>query len=248
MVAALALLARSLRRLLQRARRARDLLEESVRDTGRVYRVVAASFGGRWLTAAALGLVRARTHLLWATLGVCALELLILGEVMCSPQSHARVQAWLAARDEGASTAAAIASLIEDRSTADVAALARRTFRAVRACDVTAEAIASSTPNKALYEQLSSACELGACDGFVSHSWTDQAASKWRALQAWRAAFVAKHGREPLIWLDRLCVDQESIGDNLACLPVYLAGCNSLVMLVGPTYLSRLWCAVELEV
>ena len=33
---------------------------------------------------------------------------------------------------------------------------------------------------------------------------------------------------------------------QLPSLPVYLAGCNTLLVLLGPTYLSRLWCVVEL--
>merc|ERR1712066_918250 len=30
------------------------------------------------------------------------------------------------------------------------------------------------------------------------------------------------------------------------CLPVYLSGCSRLVVLAGTTYLSRLWCIIEL--
>ena len=37
------------------------------------------------------------------------------------------------------------------------------------------------------------------------------------------------------------CIDQTSIDDSLACLPVFLAGCNQLLVLAGPTYTSRLW-------
>ena len=30
------------------------------------------------------------------------------------------------------------------------------------------------------------------------------------------------------------------------CLPVFLAGCQQLVVFLGDTYLSRLWCIIEL--
>lgn len=33
--------------------------------------------------------------------------------------------------------------------------------------------------------------------------------------------------------------------ENLVCLPLFLAGCNSLLILAGHTWLSRLWCVVE---
>ena len=29
------------------------------------------------------------------------------------------------------------------------------------------------------------------------------------------------------------------------CLPVFLSGCNTLLILCGPTYLHRLWCVLE---
>ena len=41
------------------------------------------------------------------------------------------------------------------------------------------------------------------------------------------------------------CIDQQAISASLACLPVYLAGCEQLLVIAGPTYKERLWCAVE---
>jgi len=51
-----------------------------------------------------------------------------------------------------------------------------------------------------------------------------------------------------LLAADRLCIDQKAITESLPLLPVYLAGCNSLLILAGPTYLQRLWCWVEIFV
>ena len=40
--------------------------------------------------------------------------------------------------------------------------------------------------------------------------------------------------------------DQSNIQQSLACLPVFLAGCQMLLVVAGPTYCSRLWCVMEL--
>ena len=45
---------------------------------------------------------------------------------------------------------------------------------------------------------------------------------------------------------DKACIDQNNIQQSLACLPVFLAGCQTLLVVAGPTYCSRLWCVMEL--
>lgn len=50
------------------------------------------------------------------------------------------------------------------------------------------------------------------------------------------------------VWLDKCCIDQNDIEANLMCLPVFLAGCNRLLVLSGETYLQRLWCVMELMI
>jgi hypothetical protein len=89
---------------------------------------------------------------------------------------------------------------------------------------------------------------IGEIDAFVSHSWHDDPKEKWAALETWCNDFHAKHGRQPKLWLDFCCIDQKDIEANVRCLPVYLAGCHSLLVIAGPTYVRRLWCAVELFV
>jgi hypothetical protein len=90
---------------------------------------------------------------------------------------------------------------------------------------------------------LSEPAILGEVDAFLSHSWHDDPDAKWLAFQAWRDEFKAAHGgREPTVWFDALCIDQNDISAQLPSLPVYLSGCHTLVALHGPTYLSRLWC------
>jgi len=80
----------------------------------------------------------------------------------------------------------------------------------------------------------------------VSHSWHDNPETKWKALQRWRADFVSEHGREPKVWIDKCCIDQSNIQCDLACLPVFLSGCKKIVVFCGASYLSRLWCIMEI--
>merc|ERR1712217_755825 len=80
----------------------------------------------------------------------------------------------------------------------------------------------------------------------ISHSWHDPPEEKWQALQTWRTDFFMLHHREPMVWFDRACIDQTDIENDLRCLPIFLSGCNQLLILCGKTYLSRLWCIMEI--
>ena len=40
---------------------------------------------------------------------------------------------------------------------------------------------------------------------------------------------------------DKACIDQDNIDRSLACLPIFLAGCKTLLITAGPTYCTRLW-------
>jgi hypothetical protein len=77
-------------------------------------------------------------------------------------------------------------------------------------------------------------------------SWWDDNVAKHEAPMAWAAAFRRVHRREPLVFLDRYCIDPSDISRALVCLPVLVAGCRRCVVLRGPTLLSRLWCLVEI--
>ena len=46
--------------------------------------------------------------------------------------------------------------------------------------------------------------------------------------------------------IDKACIDQNNIDRSLACLPVFLAGCQKLLIVAGPTYTRRLWCVMEI--
>lgn len=45
----------------------------------------------------------------------------------------------------------------------------------------------------------------------------------------------------PVPQTDKACIDQTRIDEALACLPVFLAGCESLLILPGESYVTRLW-------
>ena len=38
------------------------------------------------------------------------------------------------------------------------------------------------------------------------------------------------------LWLDKVCIDQSAMTDDLRCLPVFLAGCNGMLVTSGTTY------------
>jgi len=80
----------------------------------------------------------------------------------------------------------------------------------------------------------------------VSHAWLDNAAAKWQALERWAKAFQQERGRPPTLWVDVVSIDQSAVAESLACLPIFLAGCESLLVLGGPVYTSRLWCIMEI--
>jgi hypothetical protein len=164
---------------------------------------------------------------------------------------HARfvhhVQSWLMSRGEVASAAAGISELLGARSFERVLEDSRKSFRCVSAERLVFDDMADNRPNIAL-ASLTESARLGQVDAFLSHSWHDEAEAKWAALQKWRANFKKAHAREPLLWIDKYCIDQSEIDTSLACLPVFLAGCKTLLVLCGETYLERLWCLIEIVV
>ena len=40
---------------------------------------------------------------------------------------------------------------------------------------------------------------------------------------------------------DKASIQQDRVEENLALLPIYLAGCKTFVLLLGPSYTKRLW-------
>lgn len=145
-----------------------------------------------------------------------------------------------------AGRAAGVAALIGKKDVNLVLARARRCFQAVPFAKLRREHFATNQEDADLMKGIAQRCQLGEVDAFLSHSWHDDPSEKWAALCAWAAAFEAKHGRAPMVWFDKACLDQKDIEDQLAALPVFLAGSRTLLCVVGPTYIERIWCIIEI--
>jgi hypothetical protein len=155
---------------------------------------------------------------------------------------------WFALPIEQVHAASAIASLMGNRDIPELMEIATARFRSIALDKVTLEAFVSAGGPVGKFHHLTDHASFGEVDAFISQSWHDSAEDRWLTLQKWRAQFVAKHKREPRVWLDKYCVDQGMVDIDLAMLPIFLAGCRSLVVLAGPTFLERMWCIVELFV
>jgi len=108
------------------------------------------------------------------------------------------------------------------------------------------DAFATNSPDPAAYS-CSRPADGQSIDALISHSWQDQPQAKWQALQRWRRAFVAQHGREPRVFIDKYCLRQSQISSELRHLAFYASQCDSIVALVGGSFPKRLWCVIELD-
>ena len=141
--------------------------------------------------------------------------------------------------------AASVAALINDLGVTRALNRAKQNFRGLPLAELTEDDLRSSA-DTGLFEKSAHAA-LGELDAFVSHAWRDPAPPKYAALVAWGRSFEEANGRAPMVWLDKACVNQSRIQEALACLPVWLAGCESLLVLASSSYASRLWCVIELH-
>lgn len=177
--------------------------------------------------------------------------------VLMQPWWNEAIHAFVARWSEGALIAGSISDALitgndERRSWQTIETRMRdahRTFRGVNMALLTLKHLSQPGFSHDAYE-ISVPVKIGMVDAFISHSWHDDADEKWRLLQEWRSAFKQRYCREPMIWIDRCCIDQTAahFKDMLNYLPIYLAGCKTLLALIGPTYPRRLWCVIELYV
>ena len=138
-----------------------------------------------------------------------------------------------------ARSAAAVAALVGGRDPAAALKHGADSFRGLPYASL-GEADFATSGDTGL-NQKTKPVTLGSVDAFLSHSWHDAAADKWKALSSW--ATSRKDAPSTLLWLDKACINQSDIDASLAALPVYLSGCKELLVLVGPSYCSRLWYA-----
>jgi hypothetical protein len=174
-----------------------------------------------------------------------ALFLIAQGVIFGVPNFRAKAQALLSSSGEMRLVGAGIAAAISSSSIEDTSAKAAHYLRYITLDMVAKEDLMGNKPNASLYTR-SRHGKFGQVDAFISHSWSDPSEEKWDALQRWRRNFKISAGREPRVWFDKFCIDQLDIDTSLMCLPVHLAACDKFLILAGPTYLSRMWCAMEL--
>lgn len=98
-------------------------------------------------------------------------------------------------------------------------------------------------------------------DYFISHSWEDVhgrglppadagsdyslADSKFAAISSVVLAFHGRKGRFPTLWLDKTCVNPDKSTD-IEMLPISMAFCDKIIVVMSRSYLRRLWCIWEL--
>ena len=147
----------------------------------------------------------------------------------------------VASRLASASTAAFVSCTAAPNVTAvsPTVAAAKARFRGLPLSYLSVEDMQSNKPSPELFGKTEIQ-ELGEAECFVSHSWSDPGEPKYAALQEWKAPFIEKEV-DPVLWLDKACIDQGDIDANLASLPIFLSGCKSMMCLIGRTYTSRLW-------
>jgi len=172
----------------------------------------------------------------------------LLTSAFSTRRNRGRAHRWLiglAKRGDHQQEAATIAALVSGSRASDVLAEGAKRFRALRLDAISANDLSNNSDTQ-MFSRTEPA-KLGTVDAFISHSWQDDGNAKHAQLQVWAQKLRATNGgQEPLVWLDKACIDQDNIDANLASLPVFLAGCRSLVVLAGQTYCERLWCVVEL--
>ena len=119
-------------------------------------------------------------------------------------------------------------------------------LRAVSLADVTWDEFKQNTPDPRCYLK-SRKVTFDQVDYFISHSWSDDPVAKWDAVQAMRKEFKAKNGREPLVWFDKYCIDQNAIDQSVRRLPIFVVSAQKFFVLLGPSYAARCWVREHAE-
>lgn len=89
-------------------------------------------------------------------------------------------------------------------------------------------------------------CKPGEIDWFISHSWNDNPHEKWKMLKAAAERFYDAEGRWPVLWLDKVCLNQRNIELSLKLLPIYVLASKQVLVLAGDSYITRIWCIWEI--
>lgn len=170
----------------------------------------------------------------------------ILLVAIVTPANVSRAHAFLGSFQvsEQAQSAAGVAAIIGQIEPRKAVQMAKQSFTGISFSTLLLEHFESNSDSGLNAHALPA--QFGEVDAFLSHSWSDPADAKWTALAAWANAFIGKHQRSPVLWLDKACLNQSEIATSLACLPIFLAGCKQLLIIAGPTYVTRIWCILEI--
>jgi len=141
-----------------------------------------------------------------------------------------------------------LASLVTAKSPEEILKAGEQRLRRVPWENLSLEVLLSNKGTPEEVERLSEACQVGDIDFFISHSWSDDPAQKYAVLKELAEDFYKKCKRYPFFWLDKLCINQLSISEDLECLPVFVMACKKMLILGGLTYSTRLWCVWEMYV
>jgi len=167
---------------------------------------------------------------------------LIIASIGASTPVRRSAHAWLGriGTTVEVQAAAGVAALVGALRPAKALVLAKKRF-----CGLPFECLQltdlTTNTDTGLY-QKSVLLQLGQCDAFISHSWSDPGGPKFAVLKLWAKQFENRCGRHPYMWLDKACIQQgPTISEQLACLPIFLSGCKELLVLAGSTFTQRLW-------
>ena len=218
-----------------------------------IARLGSLGWGVLWLGALAAGFALGKSEPVLASMAFWSITCLLQAAVFTA-RNRSRVHEFLGnlGRKDQTNAAAVVAAVVGGLPAKQVFQMAEGQFRGIQFDSLTHEDFASNdlAGKEARDEDLRARTtkrKLGGVDVFLSHSWHDPLKPKWCALEAWAGRFAAKNsGRSPYLWLDKACLDQTNISQSLACLPVFLAGCKTLLVVAGPTYTQRLWCIMEI--
>ena len=170
---------------------------------------------------------------LYGTMGSGAFFLLC-AFVILTPLVRGKVHAWLCQLGSAgeAGRAAGVSALVGKMEPQHALVLARKRFMGLPYSTLR-ETDFSSNADTGLNGKTRR-CRLGGVDAFLSHSWHDSPRNKWRVLEDWARRFVDASGRDPVLWFDKACIFQQgNIDEQLACLPIFLSGCQRLVVLAA---------------
>ena len=97
-----------------------------------------------------------------------------------------------------------IASLIGDQGPDELLQKGKARLRRVPWQNITLDVLESNQSTNTDVQTLSEPCDMSEIDYFISHSWSDDPAEKYAALQEVSEGFYEYHWRYPTFWLDKV--------------------------------------------